>query len=59
MTVSTKPQGKSLARKALGLAIAVLPPTPQKRVILRAREMGFISDTDTESMIAERGLKGA
>ena len=52
-------QHVTLARRLVGAAVALLPSTAQKRAILRARELGILSDTDAESMIAERGLKGA
>ncbi|MBK3776316.1 hypothetical protein GAY31_19535 [Azospirillum brasilense] len=49
----------SLPRRVLGATTRRLPASLQKRLILRAREIGLICDTDTESLIAERGLKEA
>ena len=47
------------SRRCIGAVAAWLPGATAKRLILRARELGLLRDTDTEALIAERGLKGA
>lgn len=44
-------------RRAVGWLCGWLTPRLQKLVILLARELGILSISDTDAMIAERGLR--